>query len=67
MVSGVWLAASKLLGRPVSADEPYPCRCWLNRRDCDKAGPWGCPCYGRADVEAVPGDCCARRRLLTRH
>jgi len=58
---GIWLGASKLLGRPVTADEAYPCLCWVRPRDCGKDEPWGCPCWGRRDLASVPDDCCARR------
>jgi hypothetical protein len=58
-----WLGASKLLGRPVTGDEPYPCVCWVRRRDCMKSEPWGCPCWGRPMIASLPPDCCARRDL----
>ena len=58
MTTGTWLAASRLLGRSVATTEPYPCRCWLNSRDCGKGGPWGCPCFGAPIRSSMPATCC---------
>mgnify|MGYP001607777629 CR=1 FL=1 len=63
-VSGIWIGASKLLGRPVR-DEPYPCLCLIRPRDCGKDEPWGCPCWGRRDLASVPERCCAQRNPRT--
>lgn len=58
-MTGVWLAAR------VSTAVTYPCRCHERPRDCGKDEPWGCPCWGRWDLAAVPEQCCARRNLRT--
>ncbi len=58
MTVGLWFAAKS----PTCA--LYPCRCWEHgARDCGKSEPWGCPCWGRRDLFAVPQACCGRRNL----
>jgi hypothetical protein len=52
---GFWFAARS------STSVAYPCRCHERPRDCGKDEPWGCPCWGRQDLLAVPAQCCARR------
>lgn len=54
-----------MVGRDVLTTETYPCLCWARPRDCGKDEPWGCPCWGRYDLSAVPEGCCARRNLAT--
>lgn len=57
MIKNFWFAAKSPLG------VTYPCRCReRSRRSC---GSQWCPCWGRADVMAMPPDCCARRNLRT--
>lgn len=65
LAPGNWIGASKLLGRPVSPAEPYPCLCWARPRDCGKDEPWGCPCWGRRDLASMPERCCAKRNPRT--
>ena len=59
-VRGIWLAASKQLGRDVSTHEPYPCLC-QPRRGSICSGWKGCPCYQRISESHLPGGCCGPR------
>jgi hypothetical protein len=71
--AGIWLGATAILGRPVRADEPYPCLCGYRKGrtgwektslPCKTAGEHTCPCYGRP--KRVNAACCGGRlRVVT--
>jgi hypothetical protein len=52
--TGIWLAASELLGRPVSTSEPYPCICGAKLANGRVARP-----VRKADDGTWRGDCSA--------
>ena len=57
---GTWLAASAQLGRVVTTDEPYPCRCSFSGRQ--RCGGWrSCPCHAHPRPPGLlPDTCCAK-------
>jgi hypothetical protein len=52
--TGIWLAASELLGRPVPTSEPYPCLCGVKLANGRVARP-----VRKADDGTWRGDCSA--------
>lgn len=57
---GTWLAATEQLGRVVSTEEPYPCRCQFPGRT--RCGGWrSCPCHAHPRPPGLlPDTCCAK-------
>lgn len=61
-MTGIWLAASALFGRPVPVSQPYPCVCGTEMGCERKRNPTHCWCWGRTgNLSHLPRRCCAVR------